>query len=283
MTTKKKRDTYNVLALSDLHPGPPTSILPPISASPTLQREKRRRDGKTHIQEEFQREAYKRWRQMIQRVESINRAHGMRKVDALFLVGDLADGTNDRGKGDDVGIMDRKVQVGVAADLIRQIEFDRAFAVVGTDYHTGHNPGLDRMVADEVGAEWEVDMDVTVGGVVFNLAHASGTSSVAPIPPGLQREAKDTRATAKDFGAVDVIIRAHEHHPKMFWEGGQYVFVLPGWKTRDGYVQKKPFRRRFYPQLGGLHIIIKGGVVAEWEFILFPVSRKHVIKRYVVK
>lgn len=198
MSKKKKR----ILVISDLHAGhlvgftPPSwhDMLPESAFPPRVKLA------------EFRELAYNKFCKIVKQLQPI---------DYLFINGDCVDGTGSKSGGTELLTTDINKQCDMVIEAIKQIKAKRIVMTYGTPYHCGLVDSED-MIAREVkavkigGHEW-----VDVNGLVFDLKHKVGSSS---IPHGrFTAIAKEKLwnllwAEREESPKSHIIIRSHVHY-----------------------------------------------------------------------
>lgn len=183
----------------------------------------------------------------------------------IFLVGDLADGTNPRSQ---IISDDPMVQIDAAVMVCAPVckGAERVEAVSGTEFHTGKWGFLDNAVADKLGAVKDETgkaarqrLFVEVDGVTLDIAHHVGGSFVPQSrATPLQREYISAALSSyeQDWPKAEWIIRGHAHWFRCLPQPGATVITLPGWTAAGPYVGKLT---REAPHPIGLFVLITDG------------------------
>ena len=199
MPKKQKR----VLVISDLHSGHAVGLTPPSwldtpskTASPARLKLAR-----------YRKFAYEKFHTKIKELQPI---------DVLLVNGDCIDGREKKSGGSELIAVDRDDQCDMASELIRFIKAKKIVMTYGTPYHCGSIEDHENKIAREVkaekigGHEW-----VSVNGLVFDLKHKVGSSS---IPHGrFTSIAKEKLwnllwSEREESPKSDIIIRSHVHY-----------------------------------------------------------------------
>lgn len=192
----KRSNVKTILAISDLHCGHRAGLTPPEWWVNDFQ------DG-------LKAEQMESWEWYRKKLIEIG------KVDVLFILGDCIDGKGARNGGVELITADRHEQVKIAIRCIEEIPADKLYMVHGTPYHTGEDEDFESMIAARVGGEIASQLWVDVNGIVFNLKHKIGGSSV-PYGRGtpLGKENLWNRLWADIDGAprANVFLRGHVHY-----------------------------------------------------------------------
>ena len=139
----------------------------------------------------------------------------LQPIDLLIVAGDCIEGKGARSGGTELLTADRNDQVDMACEVIRRAKAKKVAMVRGTGYHDGQDDDWEDQNAERVGASIGDHEWYEVNGVVLDVKHHIGSSS---IPHG--------RATPilRDglWNAVwheheeqprgDILIRAHVHY-----------------------------------------------------------------------
>jgi len=136
------------------------------------------------------------------------------KIDVLLVMGDAIDGSADKSKGTEAITTDRMEQADWATECIKYTKAKKVHMVAGTPYHVGQQEDWERVIGDRLGAEFTGQDWLDIDGVVFNVRHKVGSSS---IPHGrhtaISRQKmwevlwKDTAG----YPESDILLRGHVH------------------------------------------------------------------------
>lgn len=196
-----------VVAISDLHCGHVAGLTPPgyqISAA----------RSKTARAVQFE-----LWKFFSRTMENLQPIH------ALLCLGDCIDGKGLRSGGTEQLTLDIGEQCQMAVAAISEARAPKIVMVHGTPYHVGPDgDDYERYIADEVGAtigghEW-----AECHGIVFDLKHKVGSSSIDHgRHTALAREKTWNELWSNRNGAprADILLRGHVHYFR--YCGG------PGW------------------------------------------------------
>lgn len=205
--------TRRVVAIGDLHAGHIAGLTPPA-----WQCRPARDPGAANLQREL-------WREYT----SLCRRLG--PVDVLIANGDLIDGTGHRSGGTEELSTDRLEQVDMAVACIQQWRARKVVCTYGTAYHTGEAEDLEKLVAARVGAEIHSHVWPSVDGVVFDVKHHLGGSSV---PHGRHTAIARDRlwnllwADREDGQPrAQVYLRSHVHYHQYAGGPGWLAMTLP--------------------------------------------------------
>lgn len=142
------------------------------------------------------------------------------KADILFLLGDLIDGEGTKSRGTELTHPDVGRQIDMAVNIIERVQnrtgVRKIYGVYGTPYHA--SPGgndLEHNVLNRVGGTIGSHEWVDVNGVMFDLKHDIGSSSV-PYGQGTPLNKEHTWnlewALKEEYNPKsDVILRGHVH------------------------------------------------------------------------
>ncbi len=141
----------------------------------------------------------------------INTLRILKPIDKLFVLGDVIDGTGYRSGGTEQIIIDRKVQVRMGIEALKEVEAKSVTMIFGTPYHTGQAEDFEIDIAMHFrckigGHEWE-----DVNGCMFDLKHKQGNCDNPAT--GLWQQIRDHREWAGlgEQPRANVIVRAHTH------------------------------------------------------------------------
>ena len=93
------------------------------------------------------------------------------KLDAIFMGGDMVDGTNYKAGGKGLDSSDMMEQILEAQELIDLIPDAPTFAVGGSTYHVGNNFNADEVLAKMIGAAYGEELFAQIGNVRAHIAH----------------------------------------------------------------------------------------------------------------
>jgi len=213
-------ETKRVVVLSDLHSGHRSGLTPP-----SWQYQDNEDDEAKAKYGEFQRILWNWFAKTIPH-----------PVDTLVVNGDAIDGKGPKSGGTELLTADRRAQVKIAAEAIREVKAKRVFIIKGTGYHTGRDEDWEEVLGDDVEAyhvashEW-----IDAEGVIFDFRHKTSGSV---IPHG--------RFTGPNRAAVwngiwsqrgmqplaHVYIRSHVHYYSYSGDAQKLVITSPalqGW------------------------------------------------------
>jgi len=138
------------------------------------------------------------------------------KIDTLIINGDCVEGKGARSKGTELITADMHQQAEMAIDIIKMINGKKIFMTYGTPYHTGDGEDVEDIISKDVGADISGHQFININGVIFDVKHKVGGSSV---PHGrftaVQREAiwNELWASRKNGQPnADILIRSHVHY-----------------------------------------------------------------------
>jgi len=170
------------------------------------------------------------------------------KIDYLFLMGDLADGSNPLERAEDA-IAEEKLQKQMAAEYVRTFKGSpKIYALRGSPYHRGRgSTNIDELIAHEVGAvedqygkqaspRWLLDVE----GVRFSLAHKTTVSRSAwqyrATPLGIRLVLSRLNKLERDATPF-ILIRAHCHTFTYLGFKTQLGLTCPCYSTDSTFVQ----------------------------------------------
>lgn len=184
-----------ILAISDLHCGHKTGLTHPdwhIEKQSPLKK--------------IQSELWDTYRTMIKPYVG---------CDCLLILGDCIDGKGGKSGGTELLTTDRYEQCQMAEKAIAEINAKHIVMVYGTPYHTGDEEDFEGSIARHVGAKIGGHEWVDIDGVIFDLKHKIGGST---IPHGrhtaIAKEALwNMLWSEKDVSPKsDIILRGHVHY-----------------------------------------------------------------------
>lgn len=206
-----------ILIISDLHSGHRGGLTPPGWQY--------NKDDDANVRGKFGFLQATVWDWYVKTIKAIG------PVDVLVVNGDAIDGKGSRSGGTELLTADWLEQVDIAADCLQVIDRKRTVIVKGTPYHVGQETDFEEVLADRVGATcgWHEWLDAD--GVVFDLKHKVGSSSVpysrltAPSKEGLWNLLWSERGMQPE---ADVIVRSHVHYFVYGGDGRKLWMTTPG-------------------------------------------------------
>lgn len=203
-----------VVALGDLHCGHHAGLTPPSwwvskSVKPSVH--------------EMQKQCWQWYAKQAKRV-----GH----VDVLICNGDAIDGKGDRSGGTEQLAPDMLDQCDMAVDCLNTWNADRCLMTCGTSYHTDSKTGeeMERLVAKALNAEIHSHYYADLCGVIFDLRHSIGGSS---IPHGRGTALAKEKlwnilwAEREQVPKAQVVIRSHVHYHSFIGGPGWLAMTLP--------------------------------------------------------
>jgi calcineurin-like phosphoesterase family protein len=201
---------------------------------------------------EVQKRLWKKWKEMVREVG---------KVDFLFILGDCVEGYPNDG---DIDIPSIEEQINCAVDLLRMIRLrGDAFLVYGSGYHVEKDyvVDADKLVGEMLGVRksgFNLNLEFGKGNIV-NLGHQVSGYGLNKTS-GVSREIVNSLINEAELGEVKVILRGHLHiHILVEWKG-KVAAIVPCWKARDSYAEKRGLG--LVPDLGYLVLKLENG---EWD------------------
>lgn len=153
------------------------------------------------------------------------------RVTHLFVLGDCIDGRQEKDGSTGLIAVRRDDQCDMAVECLRQWRCQKTYMVRGTAYHTGAKEDWEDAVAAALKARIDDRLWVDVGGVVFDLRHHIGSSSLPHtrgtalsrerLLNGLWSERADGQPRA------DVILRGHTHYHTGTFDGDRVAMTVP--------------------------------------------------------
>ena len=221
----KAKGDKRVLIIADTHCGHLAGLTPPEYQYEFLDTSKTKRNDYAKQQKDL-------WQFYADTVNSL------RPIDILIFNGDAIDGKGDRSGGTELISSDRAEQVNMAMQVIEFVEAGSIVMTYGTPYHVGKDEDWEAVLADKVGAKIGSHEWIDVNGLVFDVKHKIGSST---IPHGrytaIARDAlwNDIWARRGEQPAAQVIIRSHVHYHIYIGEFGRVGIITPG---MQGYGSK---------------------------------------------
>ena len=204
-------DTMTAVGMGDLHCGHIAGLTPPRWMT-------NKHNAQLYAEQKESWEAYESWIDLIG------------PVDALMVNGDCIDGKGKRSGSSELITADRLGQADMAAECIKQFKAKKVYMSKGTPYHTGDGEDFEQVIADKVGAVISDQIWVSINGIVFNLKHKIGSSS---IPHGratsLSKEWVWNTLWDEISGApkADVFLRSHVHYHTFVGNSQYLAMTLP--------------------------------------------------------
>jgi len=156
-------------------------------------------------------------------------------IDVCFVLGDCVDGQDKKGAGAGQITTDMEEQAEMAIRVLQEIKAKKYVFVYGTGYHvTTEGIDIENHIAASFAAPIGNHEFVEVEGVVFNLRHKCGRSS---IPHGKYTLLAKEQLWAtmwkdyKDFPDCDVLLRGHTHYFAVAQDSKHLMMILPCMKT----------------------------------------------------
>ena len=153
-------------------------------------------------------------------------------IDHLCFLGDAVEGKGKRSGGTELITSDMNVQCEMAEYVLERIGAKKIRMIRGTAYHTGEEDDLEDMIAKEAGAKIGDHTWLDIKGLVFDLKHAVGSST---IPHGRATAIKKSHlwnvlwSCQKLQPGADILMRGHVHYHE-FASGvipGTLIMTLP--------------------------------------------------------
>lgn len=139
----------------------------------------------------------------------------LRPIDTAIINGDLIDGKGKRSGGVEQIEIDLNRQAEMAEDVIKFIDAKKVFITNGTPYHVDDGAAVEEAIASNVGATIGGHLFLEIDGVVFDVKHKVGSSSV---PHGRSTAIKRENlwnvlhSERNTNPKSDVILRSHVHY-----------------------------------------------------------------------
>lgn len=178
----------------------------------------------------------KMWEWFSNKIDSIRPDTGF---DGLFFAGDAIDGNAKINSGIELITSDRNTQISIAEEIINFINAKKNVIIAGSAYHTGKEEDFEQILADKTGAHFGSHEFVDVDGIIFDLKHKIGGSS---IPHGRHTAiAKESlwNVLSAERGIhprANVFIRGHVHYFGYCGDAHDLRITLPAleWSTHFG-------------------------------------------------
>ncbi len=143
-------------------------------------------------------------------------AKKLQPIHALFVNGDAIEGKGYKNGGLELLTPDRKEQAEIAAEGIKLFKPQHIRLTYGSPYHVGNWEDWEDLVAQKVGAPKPRGLlEVTVGGIPFNLRHFAPRSVIwyGRATPILRQELQEKLwAEWEERPAARILIRHHVHY-----------------------------------------------------------------------
>lgn len=221
--SKSKR----IIALSDLHCGSVVGLTPPgyrrkmVDGNPKW--------GKhSQLSKEL-------WDFFASEVRAVRRE---KPIDIMFCLGDCIDGTGRRSGGTELITTDRELQAYIAAECLNYVQAKKKVIVYGTPYHTGESEDYENLVAERTDADIGSHRWVDVNGVVFDLKHFVGGSTIPhgrTTAMGREQLWNLIYSEYDEQPKADVILRGHCHYHEGRFNPLYMGMILP---ALQGYGSK---------------------------------------------
>lgn len=162
-------------------------------------------------------------------------------VDVLIVNGDTIDGKGNRSGGTELLTTDLVDQTRIAIECLNHISCDRMLMTYGTPYHTSNGgEDFEALIAEHFNAPIEDQIFADINGVIFDVKHKVGGSSV---PHGrstaLAKEKLWNRMWAEKEAQPksDILLRSHVHYYQYCGDSDGVNMILPAMqapKTKFG-------------------------------------------------
>jgi len=218
---------------------------------------------------EFQRET---WLWFYNEIEKI------KPFDVAIWNGDLIDGRQERSGGTELLVADREDQADIAKFIIRKVNAEKNAITYGTAYHTGKIEDWENRIAEGVrNPVIKGELNLDIGGVIFNVKHHTGGSSV---PHGeataIMKDAlwSDLWADFENRPKADVVARSHVHTFIRLEDRNRIAMKLP---ALQGAMTKYGNRRCVkIVDFGFMHIdIYDDGTFKDFSHLYRPGTQKN--------
>jgi len=219
-----------VVVISDTHCGARSAICPKEMIPKRIINPKNQLDIQQNKFIEIQNEIWKWY------IKTIN---CLQPVDILFHLGDCIDGKGEKSGGTELITTDRNRQCDIAIRCIEVIKAKKIIMCYGTGYHTGNTEDFEDIIANQIGAKIGSHEWCDVNGVLFDLKHHIGSSSV-PYSRGTaiakDKLWNDIWAEKKLQPKSDILLRGHTHYDYFVGTSEWSAMYCPGmeWSTKFG-------------------------------------------------
>lgn len=149
------------------------------------------------------------WRWYTSEIKKLGR------IDICMCMGDLIDGAGERSGGTELIVVDKQEQAQIAIECISEIKAKKHVMVYGTPYHTGRASDRENLIAEAFDAKIGSHEWPSVNGVVFDLKHKVGSSTV---PHGRGTPIMKEKLWSQlweqngEQPKSDIILRGHVHY-----------------------------------------------------------------------
>ena len=190
-----KLGDMRVVVISDTHCGHMTGLTPP---------EYQLMDDSLYAK--FQKESWNWYVNMIER---------LKPIDVLICNGDMIDGRQEKGGGQELLVGDRFKQIQMAQRCINVFDAKKIYLTKGTPYHVGKLEQFEVDLAEKVGGDIKAVQKLNINGCVFDVRHKIGRSA---IPHGrfttMARRGmwNDLMTIGKSEQRANIIIASHVHY-----------------------------------------------------------------------
>ena len=157
--SKTKRNFKRVAVIADLHCGHRVGLTPKKYQSAIC--------GRKYY--DIQRELWQSYTEILD---------GLKPIDSLIVNADCIDGRGERSGGVELIAPSRMKQTDMAIECIQEVGADKISMTRGTPYHTGFKEDWEDIIAKAVGAEIGEHEWPEVNGLIFDVKHTIGNSSV---------------------------------------------------------------------------------------------------------
>jgi hypothetical protein len=241
-----------VLAISDLHCGGMSGLLPPNYYNA---------DRDLYLkQSRVQEFVFEYYRVMCKEIG---------RVDLVICNGDIVEGLNKHGKGKDVLITDMMVQCDIAKTVLSMIDCNHYIFTQGSNYHVNDNPSADEMICHEMNGDWYGWFgDVMVDNITINVQHeTSFTKDPSNQFNSQQKDISLLKLQGDD--PADIYLRSHIHRFTYTGNSNSMTVTTPCWKGMDGFTSKKSQLR---PDNGYVLFNIEGSNYS-WDYNIFKIPK----------
>lgn len=213
-----KAERKRVVIIGDLHCGAKSGLTHPVwwyNIYPEMSYERL-------MWADTQREAWNNYTKWLK---------ALQPIDVLVVNGDAIDGNGGRSGGTELLTPSLTEQAEIAAACIRESKAKKIYMTHGTPYHVSlDGEDVESMIASDVGAEIRDHLWLDVNGVVFDVKHKTGGSSIhhgRATAVTKEKVWNDLWAEVNGAPKADVFIRSHVHYSRVASDPTFLAMTLP--------------------------------------------------------
>lgn len=211
------KKSKRVVVISDTHCGHQAGLTPPGWQFNKNSSDKGRKN--------FQELQEKQWDWFSKSIKALG------KIDILILNGDAIDGKGERSGTTEQLEPDMFKQADMAIEVVNFIQPTKTIMTYGTPYHTGQGEDVEGIIAKEVDADIKGHQFVDINGVIFDIKHKVGSSTVphgryTPIArEGLWNDLWSLEENGQPRS--NVLIRSHVHYFSCIMNSTRLAMTTP--------------------------------------------------------